>query len=87
MPRTVSKRTTEYRQVLVSKKEEALARFKQANYLDCRILAYVRDADENASPIARFRGKRRAVPTTIIVMIDLDSCNFKTRGPETSHIY
>ena len=39
-PRTISTRTTEGRQVLVNNKEEALARFKQANYLDCRINAY-----------------------------------------------
>jgi hypothetical protein len=39
-PRTVSTRTTKGRQILVYSKEEALARFKQADYLDCRISAY-----------------------------------------------
>jgi hypothetical protein len=39
-PRTVSTKTTEGRQILVNNKEEALARFEQANYLDCRISAY-----------------------------------------------
>ncbi len=39
-PRTISTKTTEGRQVMVNDKEEALARFKQANYLDCRINAY-----------------------------------------------
>ena len=39
-PRTISTKTTEGRQILVNNKVEALARFKQANYLDCRINAY-----------------------------------------------
>lgn len=33
-PRTISTRTTEGRQVTVNNEAEALARFKQANYLD-----------------------------------------------------
>jgi hypothetical protein len=39
-PRTISTKTTEGRQRLVNDKEEALARYKQANYFDCRINAY-----------------------------------------------
>jgi hypothetical protein len=39
-PRRISTRTTEGRQTLVNDKPEALARFKQANYLDCRVSAY-----------------------------------------------
>ena len=39
-PRTISTKTTEGRQLLVNNRAEALARFKQANYLDCRINAY-----------------------------------------------
>ena len=39
-PRTISTYTTERRQVIVYNKAEALARFKQANLLDCRINAY-----------------------------------------------
>ena len=39
-PRTISTKTTQGRQILVNNKTEALARFKQANYLDCRINAY-----------------------------------------------
>jgi Primase X len=39
-PRKISTKTTEGRQILVRNKEEALARFKQANHLDCRISAY-----------------------------------------------
>jgi len=42
-PRTISTKTTEGRQVLVDNEFEALARFKQVNYLDCRINAYSRN--------------------------------------------
>ena len=77
-PRTISTKETEGRQVLVNSREEALARFKRANFLDCRISAYPSNADENPSAIARFQGIRTATPSNIIVMIDLDRCNFKT---------
>jgi len=39
-PRTISTKTTNGRQILVNSKAQALARFKQANYIDCRINAY-----------------------------------------------
>jgi non-catalytic primase subunit PriX-like protein len=39
-PRTISTKTTQGRQICVYNKAEALARFKQSNYLDCRINAY-----------------------------------------------
>ena len=39
-PRTISTKTTQGKQIWVNSKAEALARFKQANYLDCRINAY-----------------------------------------------
>jgi hypothetical protein len=39
-PRTVSSFTTQESQILVYNKDEALARFRQANLLDCRINAY-----------------------------------------------
>ena len=42
-PRAISTKTTQGRQIQVNNKEEALARFKQANYLDCRINAYSRN--------------------------------------------
>ena len=38
--RRISTHTTQGRQIQVRNKEEALARFKQANLLDCRISAY-----------------------------------------------
>jgi hypothetical protein len=37
-PRTISTKTTEGRQVVVYNKDEALAMFKAANYLDCKIM-------------------------------------------------
>ena len=39
-PRTISTKTTQGRQVTVYNEAEALARFAQANYLNCRINAY-----------------------------------------------
>ena len=77
-PRTISTKVTEGRQILVNSREEALSRFKRANFLDCRISAYPPNADENPSAIARFQGIKTATPSNIIVMIDLDRCNFKT---------
>ena len=77
-PRSVSTKTTGGRQVLVNSRGEAIARFKRANFLDCRISAYPPNADENPSAIARFQGIKTATPSNIIVMIDLDRCNFKT---------
>jgi len=38
--RTISTKTTQGQQITANNNEEALARFKQANYLDCRINAY-----------------------------------------------
>jgi Primase X len=75
-PRTISTKTTEGRQVIVSSKQEALARYKAANFLDCRISAY-------SSPYCY--GKKEAVvlvnpsQTIDLVMIDLDQSNFKSR--------
>ena len=45
-PRKLSTKTTEGRQILVDDKPQALARFKQANWLDCRISAYTQLDDE-----------------------------------------
>ena len=39
-PRTISTKTTKGRQVVVYNRDEALAMFKVANYLDCKINAY-----------------------------------------------
>ena len=75
-PRLISTKTTQYRQVLVNNREEALARFRQSTYRDCRISAYHTNADENPSAIARFQGIKTATPRNLIVMADLDKCNF-----------
>jgi hypothetical protein len=40
MAKKVSTKTTQGKQILVYNKEEALARFKQANFMDCRINAF-----------------------------------------------
>lgn len=77
-PRNISTTTTENKQVLVSSKEEAYARFAQANFLDCRISAYPPNAMENPSATERFLGIRTRTPRNLMVMIDLDRCNFKT---------
>jgi hypothetical protein len=65
-PRTIATKTTDGRQVPVYSREQALAYFEVANYQDCRISAYVAD-DVNPYQLQ-----------TILVMIDLDRCNFKT---------
>ena len=77
-PRAISSKTTEYRQILVDNRDEALARFKQVNYLDCRVSAYGPNVDENQSAVARFQGIQTATPANLIVMVDLDRCNFKS---------
>jgi hypothetical protein len=77
-PRTISTKTTEGRQVITSSRKEALARFIQAKYLDCRISAYTPDANENPSAIQKFTGLENITPSNIIVMIDLDRSTFTT---------
>ena len=77
-PRTISTKTTEGRQIAMSSRMETLARFAQANYLDCRISAYPPNADENPSAIQRYTGIGNITPKNIIIMIDLDRNNFTT---------
>jgi hypothetical protein len=67
-PRTISTKTTEGRQVLVCNKEEALARYEQANYLDCRISAYPDYTQWNVT--------NRQAPN--LIFIDLDLSHFKS---------
>ena len=64
-PRTISTRTTQGRQILIYNKEEAHARFKQANYLDCRISAY---------PSTKYTRHLKQKPN--FLFIDLDSQAF-----------
>ena len=68
-PRTVSTKTTGGKQILVYNNEEALARFKQANFMDCRINAY--------PAYTQYEGINRQPPNFIFV--DIDRSNFKTQ--------
>jgi hypothetical protein len=67
-PRTISTKTTEGRQVKVSSKHQAMAWYKAANFLDCRISAYPCD----------YVGKVSNRQTIDLVMMDLDLSNFKS---------
>jgi hypothetical protein len=67
-PRTISTKTTEGRQIFVNSKDEALARFKQAGYKDCRI---------NAFPsYIEHRGK--IIQKSNFIFIDIDKEHFDT---------
>ena len=61
-PRRISTKLTEGKQVLVYNKEEAYARFKQVNFLDCRINAY--------PAYTEYEGINRQPPNFIFVDID-----------------
>ena len=67
-PRTISTKTTEGGQVFVYNKGEALARFTQANFVDCRISAY--------PDYTRWDGINRQAPN--FLFIDLDLSRFKS---------
>jgi hypothetical protein len=67
-PRTISTKTTDKRQILVYNQGEALARFKQANWLDCRISAY--------PSYTEYKGINRQAPN--FIFIDLDRSSFKS---------
>jgi hypothetical protein len=77
-PRSISTKTTEGRQILVNSEKEALARFTQANYQDCRISAYPPNGEDNPSEVAKFQGIQKSTPTNLLIMIDLDRSNFET---------
>jgi hypothetical protein len=68
-PRTISTRTTEGRQLLVYNKEEALARFKAADHLDCKISAYPKYVE--------WQGINRQAPN--VIFIDLDVGKFEKK--------
>jgi hypothetical protein len=63
-PRTIATKLTEGKQVVVYEKIQALAYYKQANYMDCRLSAYPYNVS-NLSQVIDF------------VMLDLDLNNFK----------
>jgi hypothetical protein len=66
-PRTISTQTTDGRQVRIYNKQEALASYKAANYLDCRISAY---------PYINNKIFSNRID---LVMVDLDLSNFMSR--------
>ena len=67
-PRTISTKPTDKKQILIYSKEGALARFKQANWLDCRISAY--------PSYTEYKGINRQAPD--FIFIDLDKATFDT---------
>lgn len=63
-PRTIATKVTEGKQIVVSNMIEALAYYKEANYMDCRLAAYPYNTNK--------------VPQIIdFVMLDLDLNSFK----------
>jgi Primase X len=66
-PRAIFTKTL-WRQYTVYSKEEAIARFKQSNLLDCRINAYPDHTE--------FKGINRQSPN--FIFIDIDQCLFRT---------
>jgi hypothetical protein len=69
-PRRIATYATEGKQILVNNSEEALARFKQSNLLDCRISAY-------PYPVPEYKGVNRQ--TLDFFLSDLDRKDFKTK--------
>jgi Primase X len=67
-PRTISTHTTEGRQILAYNKEEAIARFRQASLLDCRINAY--------PDYTEYGGINRQAPN--FLFLDLDRSVFES---------
>ena len=63
-PRTIATKLTEGKQIIVTSKEEALACYKDSNYMDCRLGAYPYIVN-NSPQIIDF------------AMLDLDLNNFK----------
>ena len=72
-PRTISTKTTEGRQVVVNSIEEALARFTQADFMDCRFSAY-----PLPSEVSSFVDVNLDMAPSV-VMIDLDRETFRTQ--------
>ncbi len=63
---------------MVNSRQEAIARFAQANFVDCRISAYPPDATVNPSGLERFQGLQITTPRNLIVIIDLDKSTFRS---------
>jgi len=71
-PRRISTRTTNDCQILVFNELEAVARFKQANYLDCKISAFPYYSDTKSGQ----RNENRQFPN--LIFADLDRKDFKS---------
>ncbi|MFZ0513020.1 MAG: hypothetical protein WAM14_15535 [Candidatus Nitrosopolaris sp.] len=69
-PRRISTFRTGGKQIQVNNREEALAKFKECNVLDCGISAY-------PYPVPGYRGVNRQSPN--LFLADLDKKNFKTK--------
>jgi hypothetical protein len=67
-PRTISTHATKGAQILVYSKEQAVARYKQANLLDCRINAY--------PDYTEYKGINRQAPN--FLFLDLDRSVFES---------
>ena len=74
-PRTISTRTSQGRQFKVNNKSEALARFEQANFLDCKISAY--PVELQSKTLSDFDGINRH-QVDFIFAGDLDKSKFRT---------
>jgi hypothetical protein len=68
-PRTISTKATRGAQIVVRTKEEALKRFEQADFLDCKINAYPKRIE--------WKGINLQAPN--FIFIDLDLGRFKSR--------
>ena len=64
-PRTIATKRTDGKQIIVGSKEEAIAFYKEANYMDCRFAAYPYNVNNTAPQIIDF------------VMLDLDLNSFR----------
>jgi hypothetical protein len=69
-PRTISTKTTQNKQILIYSREEAVARFNQASFLDCKINAYPRYTE--------WKAVNRQAPN--FIFIDLDLGKFRSRA-------
>jgi len=69
-PRRIATYATKDGQTLVNNRDEALARFRQSNLLDCRISAY-------PYPVPEYKGVNRQTPD--FFLSDLDRKDFKTK--------
>jgi non-catalytic primase subunit PriX-like protein len=72
-PRTISTKATQGRQILIDGPGEAMDRYEEANFMDCRISAY-----PPPSATSSFVGVNLDIAPSII-MIDLDWETFKTQ--------